>query len=219
MTKGGGYMKILKGLTLVTTLVLALAAQGIAAGSLTTSSVLVAPQTDEPGVSSGLVLKKGYGVSVSATGDMCPFGGAFCVGPDGYASSDTTQSAFGGFVLPGAPAWGLVGRVGSGPWVQVGDGPTTLSGEGELVFAVNDDLFGDNTGDGFMVTVSYKESGVSRTCWPGWGYGDENHVHCGPPGQAKKNGESSQPTTQGSSNNGGSEEEHGKSEENGNPKT
>ncbi len=209
-------MKILKGLTLVTTVVLALAAQGSAAGSVTTSNVFVGPKTDEPGVSSGLVLKKGHGVSVSATGNMCPFGGTFCVGPDGYASFDTTQSAFGGFVLPGAPAWGLVGRVGSGPWVQVGDGPTTLSGKGELVFAVNDDLFGDNTGDGFMVTVSYRESGVSRTCWPGWGYGDENHEHCGPPGLANK-------PEQGSSNeHGKSEQEHGKSGEdehgNGNPK-
>ena len=26
-----------------------------------------------------------------------------------------------------------------------------------------------------MVAVSYKESGVSRTCWPGWGWGDDNH--------------------------------------------
>ena len=87
------------------------------------------------------------------------------------------------------------------------------------MFAVNDDLFGDNTGDGFMVTVSYKQSGVSRTCWPGWGWGDDNHVHCGPPGLANK-------PEQGSSNehgkseeeHGKSEEEHGKSEENGNPK-
>ena len=85
MNEGGGYMKILKGLILVTLLVLALAVQGSAAGSLTTSSVFVGPKTDEPGVSSGLVLKKGHGVSVSATGNMCPFGGAFCVGPDGYA--------------------------------------------------------------------------------------------------------------------------------------
>jgi hypothetical protein len=67
---------------------------------------------------------------------------------------------------------------------------------------------------GFMVTVSYKESGVSRTCWPGWGYGDINHQHCGPPGLANKPpppGQSSQATQ-------GSSDEHGKSEEKGNPK-
>jgi hypothetical protein len=94
--------------------------------------------------------------------------------------------------------------------VQVGTGPTTLSGKGELVFAVNDDLFGDNSG-GFLVTVSYKEPGVTRTCWPGWGYGDDNHEHCGPPGQLKKTGQSSEPTH-------GTSNEHGKSEEKGNPK-
>ncbi|MEX2194143.1 MAG: hypothetical protein WD844_02565 [Thermoleophilaceae bacterium] len=87
---------------------------------------------------------------------------------------DTTSSSFGGFVLPGAPAWGLVGRVGSGPWVQVGSGPTLLAGSGDLVFAVNDDLFSDNTGS-FTATVSH-------TCHPGNGHGDKNHYHCGPPG-------------------------------------
>ena len=200
-------MKILKGLILVTTVVLVLAAQGSAA--VTTSTYAVGPKTDQPGLNTGLVLKKGS-VTVTATGEVCANYSTLCVSPDGNSSVDTNLSGFGGFVLPGAPAWGLVGRVGSGQWVQVGSGPTKLSGRGELVFAVNDDLFDDNTG-GFMVTVSYKESGVSRTCWPGWGWGDDNHEHCGPPGQEKKTGQSSQPT-QGSSN------EHGKSEEKGNPK-
>ena len=79
---------------------------------------------------------------------------------------------------PGAPAWGLVSRVGNGPWVHVGSGPTTLSGTGELVFAANDDLFPDNT-DNFVVTVSFE-------CWPGWGHGDDKHPRCGPPGGEKK---------------------------------
>jgi hypothetical protein len=62
--------------------------------------------------------------------------------------------------------------------VQVGSGPTVLSGTGALVFAVNDDLLVDNAGS-FTVTVSY-------SCWPGWGYGDVNHDHCGPPGLVGK---------------------------------
>ena len=207
-------MKILKGLTLVTTVVLALAAQGGAAGPVTTSDFFVGPQTNEPGLNTGLVLKK-RSVTVTATGVLCAHFNTLCVSPDGNPSVDTTQTGFGGYVLPGAPAFGLVGRVGSGPWVQVGSGPTTLSGSGELVFAVNDlhELFADNTG-GFMVSVSYKGSGVSRTCWPGWGNGDENHEHCGPPGQQNKPpppGQSSQPS-QGASN------EHGKPDENGSSK-
>jgi hypothetical protein len=120
-------------------------------------------------------------VTVTATGAVCPFGGGGpCFGPGGNPSWDTAVSSFGGFVLPGAPAWGLVGRVGSGSWVQVGSGPTTLPGTGAVQFAVNDDLFGDNVGS-FSVTVSY-------TCWPGWGYGDRNHRHCGPPGLASAPG-------------------------------
>jgi hypothetical protein len=76
--------------------------------------------------------------------------------------------------------------------VQVGSGPTTLSGTGELVFAVNDDLFWDNAGS-FTVTVSYE-------CWPGWGYGDEKHTHCGPPGLADKDTSAAGPTLNGNAN-------------------
>jgi len=197
-------MKILKCLAVVATIVLALASQSSAAGGLTSSDYTVASTTDEPGLNTGLILKKGRSVTVTAIGSVCPNTG-YCVGPDGTSLVNTTQSSYGGFVLPGAPAYGLVGRVGTGPWVQVGSGPTTLSGTGALVFAVNDDYFGDNSG-GFMVTVSYKGSGVSRTCWPGWGYGDTNHDHCGPPGLANK------PAAPGHS----SEDTHGSSNEHSN---
>ena len=128
-----------------------------------------------PGVHTGFTVKPNAPVTVTGAEAVCPFGGnSFCPGPDGYPF-DTTSSSFGGFVLPGAPAWGLVGRVGNGPWVQVGGGPTTLEGSGELVFAVNDDLFSDNTGS-FTATVSY-------TCYAGEGHGDRNHYHCGAPGR------------------------------------
>jgi hypothetical protein len=155
----------------------ALTAQATAArpGKLTASYVV--GSLSVPGVSTGLVLEAGQKVSVTATGAMCPWGVAldYCVGPDGNASWETTDSWYGGYLLPGAPAWGLVGRVGSGPWVHVGSGPTTLTGTGELEFAVNDDLFPDNTG-AFVATVT--------ECKPGWGWGDKN-PHCGPPGQGK----------------------------------
>ncbi|MGH8698250.1 MAG: hypothetical protein ACREVS_17335, partial [Burkholderiales bacterium] len=88
--------------------------------------------------------------------------------PNGEPSIDTTTT--GGFVLPGAPAIGLIARVGENPWMDVGSGPTTLSGRGVLVFAVNDNWFPDNSGS-FEVTVS-----VSYACKPGWGHGDKNHT-------------------------------------------
>ena len=120
-------MKTFKGLTLVgSVIVLALAAQGTAAGP--TNFGLHRRIADRPGVNTGLVLKKGHGVTVTATGTVC-----YCPGrrrssvwiPRGGPSLDTST---GGFVLPGAPAIGLIARVGTGPWVHVGSGPTTLSG-------------------------------------------------------------------------------------------
>ena len=156
-------------------------AQALADGPQSVSQSYVVNSTTVPGVDTGFIVKPGVPVTVTATGEVCAFGGVpgSCFDgttPDGNSSWDTTQSGFGGFVLPGAPAWGLVGKVGDGPWVQVGSGPTTMSGSGDLVFAVNDDLFSDNTGS-FTATVTF-------TCYSGNGYGDNNHYHCGPPGQS-----------------------------------
>ena len=171
-------MKSFKGVMFaVVAIALAAAVQAGAGGRTTVSVSYTVGGLAVPGVS-GLMLQPGDVVSVNATGAVCPFGDSYCPGPDGTTAVDTTSSAFGGFPLPGAPAWGLVGRVGSGPWVQIGRGPTTLTGAGALAFAVNDDLLVDNAGS-FTVTVSY-------ACWPGWGYGDKNHTHCGPPGLVAK---------------------------------
>ena len=209
MNEGGGYMKILKVVTVMTAVVLALASQGGAAGGVTSSVYTVGALT-VPGVKTGLVVKEGHPVTVTATGTVCYWPGppaVICVGPDGDAGVNTSNP---GFVLPDATGIALIGRVGNGPWVEVGSG-TTLSGKGKLVFAVNDIYFPDNTGS-FEVTVSYEKPGVTRTCWPGWGWGDDNHVHCGPPGLANK------PEQGSSSEHGKSEEEHGKAGEHGSPK-
>jgi hypothetical protein len=161
----------------VAILALAATATAIAGGPTTVTQSSTVGVLGGSGVDTGFVLANGETVTVTATGSLCPFGaGGPCFGPGGNPGWDTTSSSYGGFVLPGAPAWGLVGRVGSGSWVQIGSGPTTLSGTGSVQFAANDDFFADNAG-GFSVTLSYK-------CWPGWGWGDKNHRHCGPPGLA-----------------------------------
>jgi hypothetical protein len=203
-------MRSLKGSALVVAavLALALAAQAGAAGPTTGSSTYAVSGQSVPGVSTGLVLTSGMTVTVTADGAVCPYGDGFCPGPDGVPW-DTTTSWFGSFVLPGAPAWGLVGRVGGGPWVQVGIGPTTLSGTGELVFAVNDDLFSDNVGN-FTATVSY-------SCWPGGGYGDENHTHCGPPGLAGNGAPSGNGNANGTGNGNGNADANGAENGNGPP--
>lgn len=177
-------MKIVTGVALATAIVLALAGKVTAASPTSVSNDYTVGVLTVPGVDTGLVVKNGRGVTVTATGAACPHDPSVCVGPDGDPSVDTTQSSNGGWVLPGAPAWGLVGRVGTGPWQQVGTGPTTLSGRGDLVFAMNDELeaLGDNSGS-FLVTVSTAgHSNGSSACFPGWGYGDTNHDHSGPPG-------------------------------------
>ena len=172
-------MRSSKGLALVVTaVVLAIGAQTAAAGPTTVTSVYTVGGGTVPGVTTGLVLQPGMSVTATATGVICVAWSSVCPGVNGDAAFDTTGTTFGGFPLPGAPAWGLIGRVGAGAWVQVGSGPTTLTGTGALAFAINDDLLSDNRGS-FTVTVTY-------SCWPGWGYGDKNHTHCGPPGLAKQ---------------------------------
>jgi hypothetical protein len=163
-------MSIWKGLTAAAPFVLALAIQGSAGGA---ASVYTVGSTTVPGVSTALIVKNGQNATVTATGAVCPWGTSVCVGPNGGSSA----IAGSGFLLSGVPSWGLVARVGSGPWVHVGSGPTKLSGSGVLVFAMNDNYYPDNTGT-FMVTVT-----LSNACYPGHGYGDTNHQHCGPPGQ------------------------------------
>ena len=175
-----------KGITLAgAALMLALTAQATAAGPTTSSRVYTVGSPTVPGVDTGLVLKKGHAVTVTATGTVCP-GTGYCTDPDGNSSVDTTSMSFGGFLQPAAPAYGLVGRVGNGPWTHVGTGPTKLSGAGDLVFAFNDDLYVDNVG-AFTVTVSYARGSAaqeSAPCQPGWGHGDTNHDHTGPPGRS-----------------------------------
>ena len=115
----------------VAVVALMLAAQAAAARPDAATSYVVGSLT-VPGVSTGLVLKDGQQVTVTATGTMCPWGTAYCVGPDGNASWATTDSWYGGYLLPGAPAWGLVGRVGN--WTV---GPRRQR---------TDDAFGDGRG-------------------------------------------------------------------------
>ena len=174
-----------KGLSIAAAMMIVLAFAVQASGATpTTSSVYTVNSLTVPGVDTGLMLKKGHPVTVTATGTVCP-GTGFCTTPDGISGVDTTSMAFGGFLQPAAPAYGLVARVGSGSWTQVGSGPKQLSGKGRLVFAFNDDLYSDNAGV-FVVTVTSGGSAQqgSAGCQPGWGNGDTNHTHTGPPGQS-----------------------------------
>lgn len=158
---------------LVAGMVLVVPALGGAAGQPTNTSVYTVPGTAASGVNTGLVLTNGMSVTATATGMVCAYWNSLCASPSG----DVSFVTFVGFAQPDAPAFGLVGRVGNGPWVQVGTGPTTLRGTGALVFSVNDSFFSDNSGS-FSVSVTR-----SSACFPGWGRGDTKHPHVGPPGR------------------------------------
>ena len=137
------------------------AASHVAAATPTqTSTDYIVGSLGVPGVDTGLVLMKGHRVTVTATGTVCQ-GTGYCTTPAGTSLVDTKDSPYpAGFVLPGAPAYGLVARVGTGSWMQVGTGPVQIKGKGDLVFAFNDDVFADNTGS-FTVTVTYGRGAAS----------------------------------------------------------
>jgi hypothetical protein len=121
------------------------------------------------GVDTGFDLKDGLPITVTATG--IANGGDADSDPDGLPASSFHADC----LAPGEPIYGLVGKVGAGPWVFVGSGPTELSGAGRLQLALNDDVnaYDDNSGS-FEATIHY-------TCQPGHGFGDDNFYHCGPP--------------------------------------
>ena len=137
-----------------------------------------------PGVDTGLVLEPGEQVTVTATGVFCP-GTGFCAGPGGSPLGNSYDLTWGGFTLPGAPAYGLIGRVGEGPWVHIGAGPTRLSGAGVVVFAVNDDLYPDNTGE-FTATVTSSKAAKPRDCRRGSVHGDEKRQRCPRPDRVER---------------------------------
>lgn len=98
--------------------------------------------------------------TAAADGNTCGFMGPL----DGVHS----------MIAPSLKAFSLIGQTGSGPYFQLGTNSTITGQSGDLKLAYNDDFYRDNT-RGFSVTVSY-------TCYPGNGFGDVNHIHCGPPG-------------------------------------
>jgi hypothetical protein len=128
-------------------------------GPITTVHVpAITPPTNSglPAVRTGIRLAKDEVAVISATGSAsCAAGNptGLCV----YLSPNGGGSAVGAappFFDPNAPAYSLVGEVGSGPLTFIGVGPTTVWGPGELRLEYNDQLglYFDNAGV-FTVTI------------------------------------------------------------------
>ncbi len=133
-----------------------------AARVLVTDQYLL-PGTLEAGLATGFVLKEGLPVTVTASGLIVFYNGGNNNPATPNGRPDVQQ--YNGF-----PVVSLVARVGGGDLQFLGTGPTQLTGSGELVLYVNDTFFSDNSG-AWNVEVSYE-------CYPGNGFGDQNHYHC-----------------------------------------
>lgn len=121
------------------------------------------PGTLEAGLATGFVLKEGLPVTVTASGLIVFYNGGNNNPATPNGRPDVQQ--YNGF-----PVVSLVASVGGGELQFLGTGPTQLTGSGELVLYINDTFFSDNSG-AWNVEVSYE-------CYPGNGFGDQNHYHC-----------------------------------------
>jgi hypothetical protein len=108
---------------------------------------------------SGVTLAAGQQAVVTASGNWsCDFFDPmivpFCTGgPDGAPISSTLQDPS-GFFQPQLNAFSLIGSLdGGSTWKEIGSGPTTVTGPGDLIFADNDNNYGDNSGS-VSVTIT-----------------------------------------------------------------
>jgi hypothetical protein len=150
-----------------------------AAGPQTVSISVQVSGTAASPVDSGFTLIPGVPVQVSASGtvEVCQYDLSECAsGPNGTPNFGSLGPDA---VLNGANAGVLLGFAGTAAPLALGGGPTQVTGSGHLAFQVNDYHWGisDNAG-AYTVTITY-------TCYPGNGYDDPSHYHCGAPGQSQ----------------------------------
>lgn len=150
------------------------AATPISAAQRSGTQTVMVPATALPqtgGVNAGFTLKAGLPITLTASGQSLYCGGGCPADPNGQPLNQLVSTA----PVPTAPIGTLLAKIGDGAWVAVGSGPVTLTGSGTLFLAYNDTYGGDNSGT-YTVTLTF-------ACQPGNGFGDQNHYHCGPPGQ------------------------------------
>lgn len=132
---------------------------GPAQAQTTTVSVEV-PANSETGVLA-VTLASGDRVTVTASGVAQTNPGFPVTGPDGlYPDGGSGPCPFGEFpCLAPTRASALIGRVGTGEWTYVGNGPTVLTGTGDVRLAYNDapGFFGDNSG-GYAAVLTVRRA-------------------------------------------------------------
>jgi hypothetical protein len=92
-------------------------------------------------VDTGVSVQRSASISGSGTINI-GFGDSDTPDGDPGAGACSTQCP-----APTLSFWSLIARIGNGPWQEVGSGPTTIVGTGELFLGVDDDGDADNSGD------------------------------------------------------------------------
>ncbi|HTU84773.1 MAG TPA: hypothetical protein VMF57_04310 [Solirubrobacteraceae bacterium] len=119
----------------------------LASGARADSTVYV-PATAGPPDAYGSTGFVDTGVSVQGSASISTSGTVNI----GYGPNDTPDGdATAGACSTQCPAptltyWSLIARIGDGPWQEVGSGPTTILGTGEVYLADDDDGYSDNSG-------------------------------------------------------------------------
>lgn len=114
---------------------------------------VVVPATSGPSGSAGSTGFVDTGVSVSGAVTITGSGtinlappvrpDAQNITPDGDPQNRSCSAQC---LAPNLKLWSLIAEIGGGPWQEIGSGPTTIDGSGEVYLAVNDDDFTDNSG-------------------------------------------------------------------------
>jgi hypothetical protein len=138
------------------------AAQGTAgrgAAPLATAPNQVIVDGTRPWTATGITVARNQTVQFASSGTIqLGLGADDVAGPSGSRTGRLAPGA----PLPKIPAGALIGRVGNGPPFAIGGQPQVLMpANGELFLGVNDDGFGDNSGQ-FTVTVTAGGRAVKR---------------------------------------------------------
>lgn len=106
----------------------------------------------------GVTVQAGIQLKITATGTVnvtaanaeTPAGTQSCIPTSAYPGISPP------FIAPTLPCWSLIARIGNGAPFEVGSSTTITTTTGRLYLSVNDNFFGDNTGNW---TADIKEGG------------------------------------------------------------
>jgi hypothetical protein len=123
-----------------------------------TSTSAVPGCTSTPGINvpsnqewtdTGVTVRSGAAVGISASGDvyLAAAGSSQAPGGDSSCKPTTTYAAHSSqFPAPGLPCWSLIARIGNGQPFEVGSSILVTATTGRLYLGVNDDSFSGNAG-------------------------------------------------------------------------